>query len=765
MLGSVLWAWSGFTVQSSLAAQSSWETDLSNGFTLTVNSETNHLLVAHEENTIWETVSGQPFLSASSGVDEIVDSSGNFEITDIDTNKCTSQKISSVSKESWPRSVNEQAAVIQGSLSGCGNSTAEIDFVINFYVPVEFTDRVAFHIDLNPQSSLDASKLFLTYRSSASEDFYGLGGQASFASLKNQSVPIFTREGGVGRGDQPVTYLENEDGGFAGGDKFTTYSAIPQYISSFSRVFYLSEERTAYATFDFTDLEIVTVRYTELAVDGYFLQASDILDGITKLTDYTGRMSELPEWVDTGAILGIQGGQTKVNKIVDQGLNLSCPVAGVWLQDWSGTHLQSVAAFDVNISRLWWNWESDSTLYPTWAEFVQSLRDDHNVRTLAYINPFLANVSTKPDGYRRNLFLEADEAKYTIQNSTINSTAIISSGPGITAGILDLTNPATISWFKDVLIEQVWSANISGYMGDFGEYTPVLSDTSFSNKSVDARLYHNEYPRDWAKLHHSLASNVSNFSEAIIWHRSSSLAANRYMNLYWVGDQNVDWGVNDGIKSAVTLAGHMGLSGYAHGHVEIGGYTTIVSEEDSSLVIVNRTAELLGRWGELAAVSSAVFRSHEGNIPSFNTQFYTNTSTYSYFAYNARLFRSLAPYRRNILDTESKTRGWPLLRMPVIYHPTDVRAKNISYESFFLGADLYVAPVLDEGRQYVEVYFPGQETYTHVWSGVEYHGGSVANVSAPYGKPAVFVVGHPEHDLLKDFLAFVSKENGTVINV
>lgn len=416
----------------------------------------------------------------------------------------------------------------------------------------------------------------------------------------------------------------------------------------------------------------------------------------------------------------------------------------------------------LNVSRLWWNWESDSKLYPTWKQFVQDLRDDHNVRTLSYINPFLANVSTKPDGYRRDLFLEATKGGYMIQNSTINSTSIVSSGPGIDAGILDLTNPAARSWFRNVLVEQVFSANVSGYMGDFGEYTPIYADTRFANQSVDPFFYHNQYPRDWAKLHHSLREVVPTFSDTIIFHRSSALAANRYMNLYWAGDQDTNWGVNDGIKSAVTVMGHMGLSGYAHGHVEIGGYTTTWDSNG----VVNRTAELLGRWGELSAVSSAVFRSHEGNVPQINAQFYTNSSTYAYYAYNARMFRSLAAYRRRILDTESKNLGWPLVRMPVVYHPEDVRAKAISYESYFLGSDLYVAPVLDPGRKSVEVYFPGQnQSYTHVWSGRRYQGGQTARIAAPYGKPAVFVVGQPKHNDLKAFLDFVHKENVTTIQV
>lgn len=415
----------------------------------------------------------------------------------------------------------------------------------------------------------------------------------------------------------------------------------------------------------------------------------------------------------------------------------------------------------LNISRLWWNWESDEKLYPTWAKFVQALRDEHNVRTLSYINPFLANVSTKPDGYRRDLFLEATKGGYMIQNSTTNDTSIVSSGPGIEAGIVDLTNPAARTWFKRVLTDQVWSANVSGYMADFGEYTPITPDTRFGNRSTNAFFYHNEYPRAWATLHHSLSKKIVAVKDSILFHRSSSMSANRHMNLYWAGDQDTTWGVNDGIKSAVTVMGHMGLSGYAHGHMEIGGYTTTWTNSG----VVNRTAELLGRWGELTAVTSAVFRSHEGNVPQVNAQFYTNSSTYAYHAYNARMFRSLATYRRRILDTESKHKGWPLLRMPVIYHPNDTKAKQISHESFYLGADLYVAPVLDPARHSVSVYLPGQKQFTHVWSGRRYHGGRTVLVPAPYGKPAVFVVGQPKHDDLKDFLEFVHKENGTVIRV
>lgn len=177
----------------------------------------------------------------------------------------------------------------------------------------------------------------------------------------------------------------------------------------------------------------------------------------------------------------------------------------------------------------------------------------------------------------------------------------------------------------------------------------------------DAFFFHNRYPLLWAQYQRELIESLGLENEALIFHRSASMGANKYMNLFWAGDQNVNWGMNDGIKSVVPIMAHMGLSGYAHQHSDIGGYTDILTYAGFN---VTRSAELLGRWGELAAVSSSVFRSHEGNIPEVSAQFYSNTSTYQYYAYNARMFVALGEYRRKVLEEECATKGWPLLRPP-----------------------------------------------------------------------------------------------------
>ena len=242
--------------------------NLGNGFT--VSQDTAHLVVKQHGRDIWKTIPGSPLISASAGNDSVTGSNGAFKIDEIDVDRCQDQSISSVSSFPWDGAVNSAAAQIAGGVLQCGDD--EADYTLTFWVPSDLPDRVAFYLDigqpLNPLRPL--TKLYLTFSSRSNEDFYGLGAQASFASLKNRNIPIFTREQGVGRGEEPITSIENADGSLSGGDRFTTYAAIPSYISTDGNVFYLSEKTTGYTNFETTDRNAVTVRHDSLSVDGAF---------------------------------------------------------------------------------------------------------------------------------------------------------------------------------------------------------------------------------------------------------------------------------------------------------------------------------------------------------------------------------------------------------------------------------------------------------------------------------------------------------------
>lgn len=334
---SVLHLATGSIATTSSLDSSKW--GLGNGFQLTWSGPTNQVVILQNNTDIWSTNPHQNFLSARPGRDSIVGEGGNFKITPTDAPLCSGMNVTKVEYQYWDNSLICHSVALRGNLLGCGDSLKGSiggTFSAYFWVPKDLPDRVAFQIDVAPASNSKAplTSISVTFKSSAEEDFYGLGAQASFASLKNQSIPVFSREQGMGRGDQPNTLIQNLVGFFAGGDQFTTYTAIPQYISTKGSAFYLSKNSTSYANFDFTKPDRVSVHYDELSVSGQLLQAGSMLDAISAVTEYTGKMRTLPKWVDEGAVIGIQGGEQKVEKVVKDAIAAECPVVGVWLQDW-----------------------------------------------------------------------------------------------------------------------------------------------------------------------------------------------------------------------------------------------------------------------------------------------------------------------------------------------------------------------------------------------------------------------------------------------
>ncbi|EEY60838.1 glycosyl hydrolase, putative [Phytophthora infestans T30-4] len=535
----------------------------------------------------------------------------------------------------------------------------------------------------------DVANVYLAYESPPEEAFFGLGEQTGIGNLRGWRVPVWTREGGAGRGEEPITSVLNANpsvsGQFAGGSLLTTYTAVASLTSSLGRWIVL--DGTSYALFNlasnatspFQDTAksylagdiiegdrsassstTVEIQYEGSAISGWLGRVTGgnvLLDAIGALTTVTGRQPTLPDWVNDGAILGIQGGQELVEGVIRDAQNASLPLASVWLQDWSGTRLQA-GAYGIDVHRLWWNWEPDTTLYPTWAEWVPYLQEQYDVRTLSYVNTFLANVSSKSTGYNSNFYDIAQREARLVTNTTAEDDSVwtITSGVGIDAGILDLSNQTTVDWFKDLVKKQFYSVPISGGMQDFGEYLAVDDSVSLSHSTVDPRVCRNAYPTVWASILR----------------------------------ENIDASREDGLRAVVSSALHIGASGFAHTHSDVGGYTTILS----AIGNLTRSAALLGRWGELSAFSDAAFRTHEGNIPQVNVQAYTNASTLAYHAYNTRLFRSLKKYRVT-LQAEYQAKGWPVLRHPIVYSPNDSTARSVIDESFWVGEALYVAPVYD----------------------------------------------------------------------
>jgi len=295
---------------------------------------------------------------------------------------------------------------------------------------------------------------------------------------------------------------------------------------------------------------------------------------------------------------------------------------------------------------------------------------------------------------------------------------------------VDLTNPEARVWVKDIIKGELIGNGASGWMADIGEGLPYDA-VLFSG--ADPKTYHDRYAEEWARVNREAIKEVGRDDDIVFFNRSGYTKSPRYGTLFWVGDQLVDWDEHDGIKSAVTGLLTSGLSGYSLQHSYIGGYIAI----DNPLLRYHRSKELLLRWIELGAFTT-VFRTHEGNIPEFNDQFYSDEETLRHFVRFARVYAAWKLYRMELVR-EASEKGLPVVRHPFIHYPEDPEVPGLEYQ-FMVGTGLMVASVLDPDTDTVEVYLPAGG-WVHLWTG-ERHGSPVRGVyetvPAPIGEPAVF---------------------------
>jgi alpha-glucosidase len=66
--------------------------------------------------------------------------------------------------------------------------------------------------------------------------------------LKGKQIPLITTEAGVGRGLQPVTIIENVNGG-QGGNTVTSYAPAASYITNKQRGLLFNPNNVGYADF------------------------------------------------------------------------------------------------------------------------------------------------------------------------------------------------------------------------------------------------------------------------------------------------------------------------------------------------------------------------------------------------------------------------------------------------------------------------------------------------------------------------------------
>ncbi len=536
------------------------------------------------------------------------------------------------------------------------------------------------------------------------EKVYGCGEQASYFNLRGRNFPLWTSEPGVGRDKGSLTRFYADLNDKAGGDYYTTYYPETTYVSS--RKYWLHAQSFAYADFNFKPHTFHELFFWEVPKNIVLAYKESYLDIVHDITDYIGRVPTLPDFLLDGVILGVQGGTEKVLEYLKQAKDAGVKVNGLWCQDWAGVKHTSFG------KRLYWDWKLNDDLYPNLKDVIKDLEKE-GVAFLSYICPFLLE--------EESLFNEAKSNHYLALND--KGDVYTEDFGEFNCGIVDLTNPDAFNWYKNKIKSNIIDLGVKGWMADFGEYLPI--DCVLHN-GVDAKLMHNEWPVLWAKCNYEAVKESNKLGQVFYFMRAGAHGSQHYATSLWNGDQSVNWELHDGIPSVIPSSLSTGIIGNPYTHSDIGGYTSLHGNV--------RTKELFDRWLEMSVFTSYM-RTHEGNRPSENFQYYNNEDTLKLMARMTSIRVDLKPYIKHVIE-EGSTKGYPVQRPIFMHYENDELSYYLQYEYLF-GSDIYVKPVVEPGKTVQRVFLP-EDQWIHFWTGKEYKEKGIYEIECEIGYPPVF---------------------------
>jgi alpha-glucosidase (family GH31 glycosyl hydrolase) len=281
-------------------------------------------------------------------------------------------------------------------------------------------------------------------------------------------------------------------------------------------------------------------------------------------------------------------------------------------------------------------------------------------------------------------------------------------GSGVTElAMIDFTTVAGRALFHELLARAV-ANGYDGWMEDYGEYVPP---DAVSGSGIPGSRLRNLYPM----LYHHWGERFTRRQARPLarFVRSGWTGAHHGAGIVWGGDPTTGWGF-DGLRSSVTQALTMGLSGIGIWGSDIGGFFTLTAP--------GLDRELLHRWIQFGAVSPVMRTKAQGIVtPKSERPQVWEPQTLPLWRRYAKLHTQLYPYMSGAVSDYRRS-GMPLMRHLSLAYPRDRRAISTDGQ-FLFGPDLLAAPVLEPGARARRVYLP-RGRWVDLWRSARYLQGS-----------------------------------------
>jgi alpha-D-xyloside xylohydrolase len=285
-------------------------------------------------------------------------------------------------------------------------------------------------------------------------------------------------------------------------------------------------------------------------------------------------------------------------------------------------------------------------------------------------------------------------------------------------GLIDFTNPAAVRWWQDQ-VRQAIRLGADAFKADGGEGS-FVDDARFAN-GADPAVMRTRYSVLYNRALEELIEGDLH-GDGVLFMRSASVG-NHDLPFLWAGDNEANFGTENGLTSVVLAGLNAGLSGIPLWTSDLGGYEKGSRTPGDSVLFM--------RWTEFSAFSPVMEVHSDINLGPWDY----GAEALEVFRRYSRLHMSLFPYRYAAAQEAART-GMPLMRALVLLDPRDPEARRATDEYAF-GPDLLVAPLITPGTQRA-VHLPEGE-WLDYWTGERSTGPTDLVVEAPLDRIPLYV--------------------------
>ncbi len=591
--------------------------------------------------------------------------------------------------------LEKTATTVKLDLTGDG-----IDIVLTAEV---LGDRVKIGFSAAGTESGQAAfnKTSLAFKLDPRERFFGLGERFGRLDHRGWSLYSWAEEGALGRGEDAAIEAQNP---YPNGPSMT-YFPVPFYLSSRGYGVHLTTTYRTETHFGSEQEDAYRVAFNSPSLSMTVYTQGDPLSIIDAYTEDTGRPPVPAPWVFGPRRRVGRGDQVDGVQEILRMRQVKIPITGVD----DAVHFLPASSQTGQ--------ESDLA---EWTSTSHAL----GYKVMAYNNPYVAkdNDNAAADykyGIDNGYFVKLPDGEPAL-------TQFIS-GKLLTLATIDLSNPDAFVWFQS-LLKRSLDLGYDGWMHDFGEYIPREA-VLFDGRRGDE--FHNAFPVLSAKAAHDLLEKERP-GDSLFFVRSGGSGTQQFVPAVWGGDAEATFDETQGLPSTVRAGLNLSMSGVPYWGSDMTGFKCLTSAPHDKEVFL--------RWVEFGAVSPIMMEQNACSNPVKKQEkwkLWNDQETIDTYRRYALLHTRLSPYF-DILAQQAHLTGRPVTLHPFLLHPEDPEVGKIE-DAYYLGASLYVSPVVRRGIVTKETYLPAGR-YVEWDTLTVSEGGQTVATDAPLGVLPMWLV-------------------------